>query len=81
MFRTAFAEYGLEKDARALVEALERCAGARRGAERAYVMSFADDGWQEWTTFENTQMMMTRAKSIARHTQRAYAARIRVLAL
>jgi hypothetical protein len=80
MFRTAFAEYGLEKDARTLVEALERCAGARRGAERAYVISFADDAWQEWTAFENTQMM-TRAKNIARHTQRAYAARIRVLAL
>jgi hypothetical protein len=80
MFRTAFAEYGLEKDARGLVEALERCAGARRGAERAYVMSFADEAWQEWTAFEFTQMM-TRAKNIARHTQRAYAARIRVLAL
>jgi hypothetical protein len=80
MFRTAFVEYGLEKDGRTLVEALERCAGARRGAERAYVISFAEDAWREWTAFENTQMM-TRAKGHARHTQRAYAARIRVLAL
>jgi hypothetical protein len=80
MFRTAFVEHDLEKDARTLVEALERCGGARRGTERAYVMSFADDAWQEWTAFENSQRM-TRARSSARHTQRAYAARIRVLAL
>ena len=83
MFRTTFADHGLEKDARALVEALERCAAARRGAERTYVMSFADDAWKEWTALENdAQTRMKHAKSSgARHTQRAYAARIRVLAL
>ena len=83
MFRTTFADHGLEKDARALVEALERCAAARRGPERTYVMSFADDAWKEWTVLENeTQTRMKHAKSSgARYTQRAYAARIRVLAL
>ena len=80
MFRTAFAEHGLEKDARAMVEALERCAGAHRGAERAYVMDFADEAWREWIALEN-KTMMTRARSNTRHTQRAYAARVRVLAL
>jgi hypothetical protein len=83
MYRTTFADHGLEKDARALVEALERCAAARRGPERTYVMSFADDAWKEWTVLENgTQTRLKHAKSSgARYTQRAYAARIRVLAL
>ena len=80
MFRTVFAEHGLAKDALALVEALERCAGARRGPERAYVRSFAADAWQEWTAFEDARTV-TRARNNARHIQRAYAARIRVLAL
>jgi hypothetical protein len=80
MFRTVFAEHGLAKDALAVVEALERCAGARRGSERAYVRSFADDAWQEWTALDDGRTL-TRARNNARHIQRAYAARIRVLAL
>jgi hypothetical protein len=80
MFRTVFAEHGLAKDALAVVEALERCAGARRGSERAYVRSFADDAWQEWTALEDGRTL-PRARNNARHIQRAYAARIRVLAL
>lgn len=80
MFRTTFAEHGLAKDARAIVEALERCASARRGAEREYVLSFAEDAWQEWIALEDASTP-TRARSSARHIQCAYAARIRVLAL
>ena len=80
MFRTVFAEHGLAKDALALVEALERCANARRGSERAYVRSFAGDAWQEWTALENERKLI-RARNNARHIQRAYAAQIRVLAL
>jgi hypothetical protein len=80
MFRKVFAEHGLAKDALALVEALERCANARRGSERAYVRSFAGDAWQEWTALENARKL-TRARNNARHIQRAYAAQIRVLAL
>src|SRR6266403_1760761 len=80
VFRTVFAEHGLAKDAPALVEALERCANARRGSERAYVRSFAGDAWQEWTALENARTM-TRVRNNARHKQRAYAAQIRLLAL
>ena len=80
MFRKVFAEHGLAKDALALVGALERCAYACRGFERAYVRSFAGDAWQEWTALENGRKL-TRAMNNARHIQRAYAARIRVLAL
>jgi hypothetical protein len=86
MFRTVFAEHGLAKDALVLVEALERCAGARRGPERAYVRrSFAGDAWQEWTALEDARRtLVTRARNNnanARFIQRAYAARIRLLAL
>jgi hypothetical protein len=80
MFRKLSAEHGLAKDALALVVALERCANARRGSERAYVRSFAGDAWQEWTALEN-ERRLTRARDYARHIQRAYAAQIRVLAL
>lgn len=86
MFRKVFAEHGIAKDALALVEALERCANARRGSERAYVRSFAGDAWREWTALENENAKEpTRARAgrnnAARHIQRAYAAQIRVLAL
>ena len=75
VFRTAFAEHGLEKDAVTLVEALERCAGARRGHERTFVSSFAEEAWGEWMQLENDK------SPSARHIQRAYSARVRVLAL
>ncbi|KAH9964881.1 hypothetical protein BC827DRAFT_1185755 [Russula dissimulans] len=85
MFRAIFAEHGLAKDARALVEALERCAAARRGAERAYLHGFAEEVWNEWTALENarTQMptLVGERNSGARYVQRAHSARIRVLAL
>lgn len=80
MFRKLSAEHGLAKDALVLVEALERCANARRGSERAYVRSFAGDAWQEWTALENARKS-TRTRNYARHTQRAYAAQIRICAL
>jgi hypothetical protein len=78
MFRTVFVDHGLEKDALTLVEALERCAGARRGLERTNVSSFAEEAWHEWTELENNSPT-TRVSP--RHIQRAYAARVRVLAL
>ena len=81
MFRTVFAEHGVAKDALALVEALERCAGARRGPERTYVRRFAGDAWLEWTALENARGVTRARKNAARQIQRAYAARIRVLAL
>ena len=77
LFRTVFAEHGLKKDALTLVEALERCARARRGPERLTVSGFAEEAWDEWTDLENNST--TRVS--ARHIQRAYSARVRVLTL
>jgi hypothetical protein len=77
LFRTAFAEYGLKKDGLTVVEALERCARARRGPERLTVSGFAEEAWGEWTDLENNST--TRVSP--RHIQRAYSARVRVLTL
>lgn len=70
-FRTVFAQEGVEKDAHTLVEALERCARGRG----ASIQGFAEEAWREWAVLENSSHVS------ARHIQRAYAARIRILAL
>jgi hypothetical protein len=76
-FRTVFAQEGVEKDAHTLVEALERCARARRGPERttSVLVRFAEEAWREWVALENSSHLS------ARHIQRAYAARIRIHSL
>ncbi|KAH9068095.1 hypothetical protein EDB83DRAFT_683485 [Lactarius deliciosus] len=74
-FRTVFAQEGVEKDAHTLVEALERCARGR-GAPSSSVGGFAAEAWREWVVLENSSSHVS-----ARHIQRAYAARIRILAL
>jgi hypothetical protein len=76
-FRTVFAQEGVEKEAHTLVEALERCARARRGPEHtsSIVVGFAEDAWREWVVLENSSHLS------ARHIQRAYAARIRIHSL
>ncbi|KAH9176110.1 hypothetical protein EDB89DRAFT_1941983 [Lactarius sanguifluus] len=73
-FRTVFAQEGVEKDAHTLVEALERCARAR-GASSS-IGGFAEEAWREWVVLENSSSHVS-----ARHIQRTYAARIRILAL
>lgn len=74
MFRTVFAQEGIEKDAHTLVEALERCARTRRRVPQQ--RAFAEEAWHEWVVRENEAPPPS-----ARHIQRAYAARIRIQAL
>lgn len=78
-FRTVFAQEGVEKDAHTLVEALERCARARRGSERTSgaLVGFTEEAWCDWAVFENASSKQQQRLS-ARHIQRAYAARIRI---
>ncbi|KAH9001910.1 hypothetical protein EDB86DRAFT_2902439 [Lactarius hatsudake] len=80
-FCTVFAQEGVEKDAHTLVEALERCARARGASSSSSSSSsigglFAEEAWREWVVLENSSSHVS-----ARHIQRAYAARIRILAL
>ena len=78
-FNTIFAHQGVQKNAQTLVEALECCARQHHKHKRttsatAILRKFADEAWTEFvpTMLENAS---------ARHIQRAYAARIRILAL
>ncbi|KAG6915197.1 hypothetical protein DXG01_012727 [Tephrocybe rancida] len=52
LYRKIFAECGVPRTGRTYVEALERCAIARRGHERTVVMGFADEVWAQWLAFE-----------------------------
>ncbi|KAH9064399.1 hypothetical protein EDB87DRAFT_1804147 [Lactarius vividus] len=72
-FRTIFAQEGLKKNTHTLVEALERC--ARGGGTSPSIEEFAEEAWREWALLEDASLAR------AGYMQRAYAARIRVLAL
>ncbi|KAH8986599.1 hypothetical protein EDB92DRAFT_2021332 [Lactarius akahatsu] len=74
-FRTVFAQEGVEKDAHTLVEALERCARGRGASSSSSIGGLAEEAWREWVVLENSSHVS------ARHIQRAYAARLRILAL
>jgi hypothetical protein len=77
-FSTVFAQqYGVQKNAHTLVEALERCARQHKQKRTSAVVGkFAEETWGEFVALENASMGVS-----ARLVQRAYAARIRILAL
>ncbi|KAA1478989.1 hypothetical protein DENSPDRAFT_830168 [Dentipellis sp. KUC8613] len=81
LFRTLFAEHGVEPNARSYVEALERCAIARRGRERDAALAFADEVWEGWVRLENAARLPGARSVNARMVERAHAAMIRTLAL
>ncbi|KAJ2919581.1 hypothetical protein MD484_g823, partial [Candolleomyces efflorescens] len=86
IFRTLFEEVGVPRTARAYVEALERCANARKtrdsGSERDYALSFAEELWRDWVLLEaNGKHPGTEKRLDARTIERANAAMIRVLTL
>ncbi|KAI9435830.1 hypothetical protein H4582DRAFT_2059299 [Lactarius indigo] len=72
-FRTVFAQERLVRDGFTFVEALERCA---REHTVSSARGFAEDAWREWVGLENSSQIVS-----VQHIQRAYAARIRILAL
>ena len=79
MFRTVFAQEGVEKEPHTLVVALEHCARVcRRRPDRTIAMVFAEEAWRAWTALENASQSGLLG---ARYIQRAYAARIRIHAL
>ncbi|KAI0312789.1 hypothetical protein OF83DRAFT_1144310 [Amylostereum chailletii] len=81
LFDALFREHGVEKTARTYVEALERCANARKGRDREEAAKFAERVWAQWTVFEDASPMLTEDPSSARMVERAHAAIIRVLTL
>lgn len=80
IFWKVFDQLGLQRNARVYVEALERCAYAKRGREREVAMRFADDVWKEWRSFEDAGQDGEKRLS-ARLIERAYGARIRLYAM
>ncbi|KAG6902918.1 hypothetical protein C0995_009309 [Termitomyces sp. Mi166 len=80
LYRRVFTESRVLRTGRTYVEALERCAIARRGHERTVVLDFADDVWAEWQKLEDAGHENGRPLS-ERIIERAHIAMIRVLAL
>ncbi|KAG5728259.1 hypothetical protein E4T56_gene19087 [Termitomyces sp. T112] len=80
LYRRVFTECQVPRTGRTYVEALERCAIARRGHERTMVLDFADEVWAEWQKLEDAGHENGRLLS-GRIIERAHIAMIRVLAL
>ncbi|KAG5635390.1 hypothetical protein H0H81_011449 [Sphagnurus paluster] len=80
LYQTLFEEYGIPRTARTCVEALERCAIARRGHERTIAPTFADEVWTQWQSLEETGRDGERLLS-GRIIERAHIAMIRILSL
>ncbi|KAG6811394.1 hypothetical protein H0H92_007638 [Tricholoma furcatifolium] len=81
MYRQVFEECQISRTGRTYVEALERCAIARRGHERTVVMEFADEVWAEWTKLEEAGHDKNGRPLSGRTIEKAHIAMIRVLAL
>ena len=77
LHRSIFDECGVERTARTYVEALERCANAKKhGEERVVALQFAEEVWAGWKTLEDRGVNQN-----ARMIEKAHIAMIRVLAL
>ncbi|KAL1745339.1 hypothetical protein HDZ31DRAFT_63265 [Schizophyllum fasciatum] len=81
LFRQLYEEdefgLGVAPNASTYVDALERCAQARKGPERQLALQFARELWADWTAFETDGTTLIKA----RLTERAHVAYIRILAL
>ncbi|KAF8816887.1 hypothetical protein BYT27DRAFT_6951503 [Phlegmacium glaucopus] len=82
LFWKIFEEHGVVRSLRAYVEALERCANARKGAERAVALKFADELWIKWLETEQAWKTTHNVKrSDPRLIERAHVAMVRLLAV
>ncbi|PFH49299.1 hypothetical protein AMATHDRAFT_81368 [Amanita thiersii Skay4041] len=80
MFWTLYSELGVERNARAYVEALERCSIAKQSPERQIALQFMNELWSKWEALENSKRDGEPPLD-SRLIERAYAAVIRILAL
>ncbi|KAG6878045.1 hypothetical protein C0993_000368 [Termitomyces sp. T159_Od127] len=80
LYRRVFTECQVLRTGRTYVEALERCAIARRGHERTIALDFAEEVWAEWKKLEDVGHENGLPLS-GRIIERAHIAMIRVLAL
>ncbi|KAG5646165.1 hypothetical protein DXG03_004218 [Asterophora parasitica] len=80
LYRQVFSECRVSPTGRSYVEALERCANARRGHERTVALQFGEEVWEQWQRLEETGQEGERALS-RRTIEKAYIAMIRLLSL
>ncbi|GLB44191.1 hypothetical protein LshimejAT787_1601210 [Lyophyllum shimeji] len=80
LYRQVFDEYKVSRTGRTYVEALERCAIARRGHERTVALEFGEEVWAQWQTLEIAGQEGGRPLS-GRTIEKAHIAMIRLLAL
>lgn len=83
LYRTLFAQLGMQKNAWSYVEALERCTRARRGSERKQALQFAREVWEEWLPVEMAwRRGLEHPEGMsARMVERAHTAMIRIFSL
>ena len=79
LFWKIFEEHRVVRNLRVYVEGLERCANAKKGAERAVALKFSDDLWIKWCEMEQALKTQDAKPSDPRLVERAHIARIRVL--
>ncbi|KAF8064092.1 hypothetical protein FPV67DRAFT_1782444 [Lyophyllum atratum] len=80
LYRQVFDECKASRTGRTYVEALARCAIARRGHERVVASKFAEEVWAQWQILEETGKDGERALS-GRTIEKAHVAMIRLLSL
>ncbi|KAH7920224.1 hypothetical protein BV22DRAFT_1021614 [Leucogyrophana mollusca] len=78
LWRTLFGAYGVERNVRTYIEALERCAIARRGdSERSMARRWAEEVWAAWEGVERAGWTAPGARMV----ERANIAMLRVYSL
>lgn len=80
LFNTIFAEHGVRRGPRALVNALERCATSKTGEDRDAAIAFAAKLWPEWEAAEDEAIRNDKYLN-PRLVEQAHVARIRMHAL
>lgn len=80
LFWGLFDEHGIPRTSRTYVEALQRCANTKRGHEREFALSFAEEIWAKWQALEDVGQEDGRVLS-GRVIEKAHIAFIRVLTL
>ncbi|KZP12343.1 hypothetical protein FIBSPDRAFT_799096 [Athelia psychrophila] len=81
LFGSIFHESGVAHNARSFVEALERCANAKRGTERTEALAFAEELYAQWVLVESGKHQTVNEPVSARMIERANVAAVRLWTL
>lgn len=83
LYRTLFAGVNVQKIPQTYLDALERCAMIRNGADRKDALKFAEEVWEEWQSLEtkwrNRELDDAVETITPRHVEKATVAMVRLL--